>query len=120
MLADELQFGLDILMIGFPTVIIILLLLYLVLVVFNLILAKLSGNQNRTLRDVHNDCEVEPPPEVIAAITAAIAASLESSSAHFTLTSVRKAHEINKWSLTGRNKAMDKRQDSSLFRREKK
>lgn len=139
---DNLTLGLEVMLIGFTVVMVTLYLLYLVLLGFSRCCVKLEPEvkiQNKLEAPPHAVMEAVAAthvaatisqdsfgtaPEIIAAITAAISVYMDLPSTRFELVSVQPAFTSqrvsNQWSVTGRKKLMEKRQDLAMFRRERK
>lgn len=140
---DNLIFGLEVLVIGFIVVMITLYLLYLILLGFSRCCvrpAKPEPKSDNTLPPPATLAEVAAAPvaatatgplakpvagenyEIVAAITAAIAACLETSPSHFQVVSIQPAvpgSGPGAWALSGRKKLMERR-DLNIFRRERR
>ncbi|MCR3921661.1 MAG: OadG family protein [Firmicutes bacterium] len=124
---ENIVFGLEIMVIGFTTVIIILYLLYLILLGFSRFAPKSS------IKTKQNSQEIVPAiaiasdqhqgqttsPEVVAVITAAISAYLHLPAGQFKIVAIMPEQASSDWAMAGRNCLMEKRQNLAIFRREK-
>jgi len=138
---ENITFGLEVLVIGFTVVMVTLYVLYLILLGFSRCCARPAKPEPKKEQiitpppAVLDEVGLAPvaaavsqhafgtAPEVVAAITAAITACLEMPSGQFEIVSVQPAFSAQgpaNWPLSGRKRLMERRQDLSMFRRERR
>jgi Na+-transporting methylmalonyl-CoA/oxaloacetate decarboxylase gamma subunit len=138
---SNLVLGLEIMAVGFSVVMITLFLLYLVLLVFGRCCAKpekkqaMSENIADVSPDILNETTATPvaatlcrqslgtAPEIVAVITAAISVCLITPASQFEIVSLQPARSCvdgAQWTIAGRKRLMEKRQDLAMFRRERR
>lgn len=141
---NNLTFGLEVMVIGFVVVMVTLYLLYLILVGFSRCCVRpvrskpVNGSNSTMPPAVLQEAGAAPvaaavsqqafgtAPEIVAAITAAISACLNTPANQFEIVSVQTvqpAHSTangSDWTVAGRKRLMEKRQDLAMFRRERK
>jgi Na+-transporting methylmalonyl-CoA/oxaloacetate decarboxylase gamma subunit len=138
---DNLEFGLQVMVVGFSVVMITLYLLYLILVGFGRVLARPAKEETvkkvlpTAPPTVIQEALVAPvaaavshplpgtAPEIVAAITAAVSACLNSPASEFEIVSLQPVHSTvdgSHWAITGRKRLMEMRQDFAMFRRERR
>jgi sodium pump decarboxylase gamma subunit len=141
-LLDKIEFGLQVMVIGFVVVMIILYVLYLILIVFSRIFGEKAAagpNAGAAPAKILEEASAAPVAaatsrqdnrfdgDIAAVITAAVAASLDTSGREFAIGSKEPAlpgaqapdRALN-WSLAGRERLMERRRDLFLLRREKR
>ncbi|HZK24835.1 MAG TPA: OadG family transporter subunit [Oscillospiraceae bacterium] len=123
---DKLLYGLEISLIGFTGVMLILYLLYLILLAFSKYFSRGDSKQKKATcptvqlsLDKVKESNNNTAPEVVAAITAAIAMYLNSSAEQFNIVSIKPEKGSSSWVLSGRQIIMANRQNLALSRREK-
>ncbi len=134
-MVDNIIFGLEVMVIGFTIVLITLYLLHLILVGFGKLCVMPSKAESKKksqlaqqapLSDISEAASAQfnckNSSEVVAAITAVISAYLDLPSSQFKIVSLQPSSQANgnNWVLTGRKRAIERRQDLAAFRREKK
>ena len=140
---DNLSYSLEVMIVGFTVVVISLYLLYLVLVVFSRCCVRPAKPEPQKTNSTNvppavmaeaNSAPVaaavsEPQqsygtaPEIIAAITAAVSASMNMPANQFEIVSVQRPQSNcngSEWAIAGRKRLMEKRQDLAMFRRERR
>lgn len=137
---DNLEIGLVLLVTGFITVMIVLFLLYLVLEVIGRFFAQKKQSQPAQKENLKPRVQSSPPadaavletvqghapavmPEVVAAITAAVASCLDGPPAALHIipeTGTTQGAGTSSWQLTGRKQLMERRQGIALLRRERR
>ena len=144
---ENLNFGLEIMVIGFSVVIISLYLLYLILLGFNRCCVQpvKPEAQRKNITNVPPEIMEETrnapvaaavshnqqsyygtAPEIVAAITAAVSVCLDVPASEFEIVSVESVQPVpatqyvNSWAIAGRQRLMEKRQDLAMFRRERR
>ncbi|MBS4031305.1 MAG: OadG family protein [Clostridiales bacterium] len=140
---NNIIFGLEVMIIGFAVVMAILYLLYLILLGFSKVCVRPSNNESRkgqlasptsaVLDEVgsapvaagisQSNYNYGTAPEIVAAITATISAYLDLPAAQFQIVSLQPSHSagvVDNWALLGRKRAIEKRQDLAMYRRERK
>jgi Na+-transporting methylmalonyl-CoA/oxaloacetate decarboxylase gamma subunit len=140
---SNLIFGLEVLVIGFVVVMATLYLLYLILLGFAKLCVRSSNAESKkgqlaslppaVLEEVvsapvaagisQSHYHYGTAPEIVAAITATISAFMDLPAAQFQIVSLQPSHSsgvTDNWALLGRIRAIERRQDLSMFRRERK
>lgn len=140
---SNLIFGFEVLVIGFVVVMVTLYLLYLILLGFSKVCVKpakaelnkgqLASPPPAVLEEIgaapvaagmsQSNYNYGTAPEIVAAITATISAYLDLPAAQFEIVSLQSSHSnevADNWALLGRNRAIERRQDLAMFRRERK
>ena len=142
---ENLEFGFGVMVVGFAVVMAILYLLYFILIGFNHIFAQTPPSETKQKNSDAGvttslseataapvAATVSPPepvqstdvaPEVAAVISAAVACYLDGPAVGISITPVGSTHQPafnNAWSLAGRKRLMERRQDLSLLRRERR
>ena len=138
---DNLTLGLEVMVIGFTVVMITLYLLYLILLGFSRFCSRpakpeaskksptavppvaLQETATAPVAAAVSQQSFGTAPEIVAAITAAISACMDTSATQFGIVSVQPVHSTasgSKWAVAGRKRLMEKRQDLVMFRRERR
>lgn len=138
---NNIVFGLEIMVIGFAVVMATLYLLYLILLGFGKLCVRPSNAESKKAQSASTPPAVleeigsapvaagisEPhystAPEIVAAITATISAYLDLPAAQFQIVSLQPSHSAgttDNWALLGRKRAIERRQDLAMYRRERK
>lgn len=128
-------FGLEVMLIGFTGVFIALTILYILLVLLEKFFDRrnhkakppsLGGGGNKKnpklslSSPVKIESDEEDPGEIIAVISAALAAYLQKPQASLAIRSIRPVRETNSWKSYGRIRQMDLKSTFSAKRREKR
>lgn len=140
---NNIIFGLEVMVIGFVVVMATLFLLYLILLGFSKVCVRPSHSESNkgqlaspppaVLDEVgtapvaagisHSNYDFGTAPDIVAAITATISACLNLPAAQFEIVSLQRSHPhevADNWVLLGRKRAIERRQDLAMFRRERK
>jgi Na+-transporting methylmalonyl-CoA/oxaloacetate decarboxylase gamma subunit len=138
---DNIVLGFEVMIVGFSVVMITLFLLYLVLVAFGRIFSRPALNETVKKQftevppAVLQEAQVAPvaaavslhqagtAPEIVAAITAAVSVCLGTPSSQFEIVSLQPAPSSvdgSHWTISGRKRLMEMRQDFGMFRRERR
>ncbi len=141
---ETIEFGLQVMVIGFAVVMITLYVLYLILTGFSQVFGvkKAAGPATQAPAESVLAEAVAAPvaatvseqvhslgEDIVAVLTAAIAACLDAPGKEFTISSIEPVQvnpcpagylRTTEWGLAGRKKLMERRQDLFLLRREKR